>query len=152
MKLKKIIAGHLLVLIMVFPPVVFAEDFTFNIEVEISNLHSDVNQMRILCEVEGITLKDPFATINVPAEGGAINTTVQVKFNATDEMPSLSPEAMPMQKGYNCKLQVSKAGEDFQEFLPSNSSQCNSANDWRCARTGSPFTGNLSEVFDVYKE
>ena len=152
MKLKKIIAGHLLALALAFPHAALAEDFTLNVEFEISNLHPDVDQMRILCEIEGIQMVDPFAIINVPAAGGTINTTVQVKFNAIDEMPALSPEALPMQRGYFCQLQVSKAGESFQSFLPSNSSGCGGSNEWRCARTGTPFTGAVSGVFDVYKE
>jgi hypothetical protein len=155
MKLKKMLAGHLFVLALVFSSTVSAEDFTFNIPVEISNLHPDVNQMRVLCEIEGMTNGDGDGEptlINVPATGGAVNTTVQVKINAPNGMPALSPEAMPMRRGYFCKLQVSKSGTGFQDFLPSNSGQCNVANNWRCARTGAPFTGSVQGVMDVYTE
>jgi hypothetical protein len=152
MKLKKILAGHLLVLGLIFPHAVFADDFTFNIEVEILSLHPDVNQMRVACEIEGITQANPFKTINVPANGGAINTTIQVIHNEPNGMPALNPEVMPMERAFACFLEVSKAGGSFVKFLPSNGSQCSGANKWRCARTGTPSTTRLEGRFDVYTE
>jgi hypothetical protein len=148
MDLKKMLTGHLLVLALTFPHAALAEDFTINVPVELSNIHPEVKQMRILCEIEGIVTVDPFTLINVPADGGAINSTVQVKFNSRDK---IEPYRDPVKKSYACHLEAAKAGGDFQWFLASNSSQCNAANEWRCARPDTPSTIDINGVFDLYK-
>jgi hypothetical protein len=151
MELKKIIAGHLLVLVLVFPHAVSAEDFTFNMQVNVSNLHSDIDQMRVHCEVEGIVLDKEFILINVPANGGANNSTVQIKANAANKN-DLNPRPDPIQRAFACALQVSKPGAGFKEFLPSDGRGCGGAEEWRCARQGTPFAARLDGFLDLFKK
>jgi hypothetical protein len=135
MKLKKLLAGHLLILTLVFPYTVFAEDFTFNVPVEASNLHQDVDRIKVICEIEGIP-ESGEKILNVPANG-IINETVQIKF----DIEEILTDSQLSQKARACKLAVSKPGVDFINFIRSGQASCNlTANHWRCAKEGETFT------------
>lgn len=139
MKFKKLLAGHLLVLALVFPHAVSAEDFTFDLKLELSNLHRDVAKIRLYCGASisdaGGMIGDGDLEIDVPPDGG-INNTVQLTFNASPGK-NLSDA-----KVWRCDAYFFKQGENTQSYpRNSTSGECqNSANDFRCAKSGTPFS------------
>jgi hypothetical protein len=83
MKIKKFLAGQLLILALVFPHAVSAEDFTFNAGVELSDIPQDITGIEIVCTAlnGNINLGEGVQKERIPANG-ALNKTIQVKFNA----------------------------------------------------------------------
>jgi hypothetical protein len=139
MKLKRIFAVHLIVLALVFPHAVCAEDFTFDLKLELSNLHPDVAKIRLYCGASisdaGGMIGDGDLEIDVPPAGG-INNTVQLTFNASPG------KKLSDAKVWRCDAYFFKQGDNTQSYpRNSTSGECqNSANDWRCAKPGTPFS------------
>ena len=144
MKLKKMLAGQLLVLALAFPHMVWAEDFTISVPVKFSNIHEDVDKIKVLCVAKSI-LENGFPTIlgngsveeDVP-ENGNLKQTITVKFNAsTGKNPADA-------KSYECSLFVVKATSES-NFRPSNYGNCtNPKADWFCAKAGTTLKVNSS--------
>jgi hypothetical protein len=150
MKLKKILAGHLLMLALVFPHVVVAEDFTFNVGVNFLKIHPDVTTLIIRCGVLNENNDDAIGQgskdVKVPANG-EINNTVQIKFNADSGKNPANATA------FICSINVSKpnASGGISSVSPSPGTDiyCKDANyDWRCSKNGTRLvkvlTGNIS--------
>jgi len=143
MKLKKMMAGYLLVLALVFPYAVFAEDFTFNVGVDLKDLHEDVSKVRVYCTAQRLNQQGNFTgmgqageDLTVPANG-TINTTVQLKFNAFLGKNSADVDA------YNCTLLFYTASNDIGTPVAATSPTCSSpSNEWKCTKPGTPFSGN----------
>jgi hypothetical protein len=140
-KLKKMIAGHLLVLGLFLPQVVSAEDFTFNVGVDLKNLHEDVSLVRVYCTAQRrnqqgfLGLGQAGEDLTVPANG-TINTTVQIKFNANS---GVNPADVD---NYNCTLLFYTASNDIGTPVVATSPTCsNSVNAWKCVKPGTPFSG-----------
>ena len=143
MKLKEMFACHLLTLALVFPNMVFAEDFTFNVRVELSNLHPDVEGANVLCKVliaaEGAPVGENVVGLKrsenlMVSAGGAINQTVRIKFNAySGKNPADATK-------YLCLLDlVHKNGTEIAP-TPSGNNFCTTEDgEWRCALAGKPF-------------
>jgi hypothetical protein len=138
MKLKKILTGHFLVLVLALPNAALAEDFTFNLQVNLSELHSDVAKVRIYCAASispgGGIIGEGDLEIDVPANG-AINNNVQIKFNAG------AGRNLSDAKVYRCATYLFKQGTNTQT-VPRDSThfQCqNSENDWHCGKEGTTF-------------
>lgn len=135
MKLKKIFAVHLLIQILIIPHAVFAEDITFNVEVDASNLHPDVDRIKVICEIQNIP-ENGEKILNVPANG-IINETVQIKFDVEE----ILTDSQLSQKAHACSLWVSKPGVDFINFIRSGQALCNlTEHQWRCTKEGTQFT------------
>lgn len=143
MKLKKILAGHLLALALVFPYTVFAEDFTLNVKVNLGNMHPDVTHINVFCKVangydnvatnSNLIGSKKSNNFKLSADG-AINTTVQVKFNAD---PGKNP---PDATNYRCLLNLIIITGTEINPIPSVNNLCNNPdNDWRCPLAGKPF-------------
>lgn len=143
MKLKKMIAGNLLALALVFPNAVFAEDFTFNVGLNLTNLFTDEMDVEAKCYVY-----DDYATtanligfgqtmIELSADGD-FNQTVQVKFNAQSGKN-------PAEAGdYRCFLIFVKPTV---VTVPNRATDevCNDANNaWRCAKDGTVLVRKLT--------
>jgi hypothetical protein len=143
MKLKKMLAGHLLMLVLVFPHAVSAEDFTFNVGVNLSNLHEDVAKVLVACSPlrplptgGDLVLGQGSKELIVPANG-IINTTVQLKFNAN---PGKNPGDA---ESYTCLMWFFNNSGAFGPPLSATSSECsNSENKWKCAKLAATFVGN----------
>ena len=150
MKLKKIIASYLLGLVLVLPQAVLAEDFTFDFNLEFSNLHPDVAKIRIFCATlkptGGDTIGSGQVEVVVPADG-AVNKNVLLAFNASPGQ-SLSDA-----KFYRCAPQFIKLDGTSGFPRPSNFGQCQESSfDWLCAKPGSPFAaGEIGGVFEEYQ-
>lgn len=135
MKIKKILAGHFLVLALIFPNAGHAADFNLNLKTVLTNLHPDVSDLKVKCQVfsptsNRIILGQGSTTEKVPASG-EINKNIQVKFNA-------SSGKNPADVGkFHCTLELlSKNGGSF-DPLPSTSTLCNDADyEWRCGKQG----------------
>lgn len=142
MKLKKIISGHLLLLVFVFPPTVSAEDFIFNVGVDLTNLHEDASKVQIVCVVGNSpsvfgdsTIGAANKYIDMPADG-VLNTTVQLKFNANaGKNPADATN-------YRCTIQFLSSTNSLEVVSAANNPNCtNPDNDWKCAKPGAPFVG-----------
>ena len=88
MKLKKIIAGQLLALALIFPNAVSAEDFTFSVAVDIKNLLQDITDIKVGCIVSPddrffteFLIGSGAKTVKVPASG-SMKQNIKVRFNA----------------------------------------------------------------------
>lgn len=141
MELKKLLAGHLFVLTLVLPYTVAAEDFTLNVGVNFTNLHPDITSIGIRCgavnEKSTDTIGDIIKDINIPANG-AINQTVQVKFNAD------SGKNPADATNYKCDVLLRKQSIGSGP-IPGTDSNCdNPNNEWRCAKVGTRFVRALS--------
>jgi hypothetical protein len=143
MKLKKILAGQLLVLALVFPATVSAEDFTINGSLELSKLHRSVTKVELKCSVSyGFSSADTgylligtgTYQINVPPNG-EINTPVQIKINAD------SGKDPAVANRYGCNIYFYGGGPIFEgaelpnppmsDHLP----ECTAPNNiWKCVR------------------
>jgi hypothetical protein len=137
MDLKKMLTGHLLVLALTFPHAALAEDFTFNVQVNLSHMHQDVAKLRIHCGASishaGGMIGEKILEIDVPANG-TFNNTVQVAFNAS---PGQNLRAA---KVYRCETRLIDRNANPGSARAGTSSECqNSANDWRCGKPGTPF-------------
>ncbi len=147
MKLNKMLAGPLLVLALVFPQVVLAEDFTFNVEVNLSNMHQDVAKFRIHCGASishsGGMVGEKVLDIDVPANG-AINNTFQLAFNANPG------KNLTEAKVYRCETRLINRNSPNSPAVAyeSNSSMCQNPNNaWQCGKLGSPFAMGFSGSF-----
>jgi hypothetical protein len=145
MELKKLLAGHLLLLALVFPHSISAEDFTFNVGVNFTNLHPDVTTVKIVCQA----FRQPGASIvgvgvenlKVPANG-AINQTVKVKVNAIVDGGETHPEEA---KNYTCQFFLQTKTPGNIEPLPAGNNLCNDTNnDFKCAQKGAQFIAKLT--------
>lgn len=135
MKIKKMIAGHLLVLALVFPHAVSAEDFSFNLGINANSLHEDVTAIKLVCRVGilGTTniIGSGFTIIPAPADGN-LNTTKQVKFDVNSGQ---NPEDAGY---YSCNIDLISQDSTSSVFSDANP-LCNDANvsdDWRCIKPG----------------
>lgn len=144
MKLKKMLAGHLFVLALVFPPTVSAEDFTFNVGVDLTNLHEDASKVQVVCVVGNSpsvfgesTIGAANKYIDVPADG-VLNTSVELQFNANaGKNPADATN-------YRCTIQFLSSTNSLEVVLGANNSNCtNPDNDWKCAKPGAPFVGPI---------
>jgi hypothetical protein len=142
MNIKKIIAGHLLVLALVFPHAVLAEDFTFRVPVNFSNIHEDVNRVLIQCNVmeqatgpQTIGMGNEIR--NISGNSNTLNETFTVKFDAaTGRNPADA-------HFYKCFINVGTE-TNISRFNNGNISPCNlPANDWNCAKQGVTYQGQI---------
>jgi hypothetical protein len=133
MKLKKIIAGFLLVLALTFPHAISAADFNLNMKTVLTNLHSDVKAVKIDCAAtkrEGGLIGKGSTTENVSANG-EINKAIPVKFNASSDRNPADA------KIFSCSLSLIKKNGSTSTPLSPNSPDCISANNgWRCGKQG----------------
>lgn len=148
MELKKIIAGPLLGLALVFPHAVSAEDFNLGMKTVLSNLHPDVTAVKVECFANDNTgtgrggFKKNVGEGNTKvkvAVNGVINQTILVKFNANS---GINPADAT---GFICGLTlIDKNGAEVSP-VASKTSLCNNAdNDFRCAKQGKPFNKVIS--------
>jgi hypothetical protein len=150
MKLKKIIAGHLLALVLVFPQVVTAADFNLGMKTFLSNLHPDVAAIKVNCAVvnasAGSTGRGGFVTgvgegsttEKVPASG-EINKTILVKFNAN---PGSNPAGAT---NFNCNLVLIDKNGVAASPTPATNVLCeNTVNDWKCGKQGAALNNRIA--------
>jgi hypothetical protein len=144
MKLKKMLAGPLLALALAFPHAVSAEDFTFNVPVNFSNIHEEADRIMVSCKVfKGQILSNEGLIGNsakfedVPGNGN-LNKTIQVKFNAHPNKNRAEAD------NYECSMSVMR-GSSGSFVRPSNSNFCNSpSDDWRCTKEGTTYKNPTS--------
>lgn len=146
MKLNKILAGLLFVLALAFPHAVLAEDFTFNVEVDLTNLHEDVTEIMVVCQVfeesppfaisEFGNLGGGFSKIKAP-KSGELKTTVPIKF---DVFSSDNPADANF---YKCFLRLFVGKEFSNSGIPDQRSSCATLDDPLCAFLDKPFSVSL---------
>ena len=149
MKLIKIIAGYLLVLGLVSPHIVAAEEFVIKTAVDLSKLHEDVSKVRITCQIrEGTSLiASGSEDVNIPANG-VLKRTIAVKFNSNPGVTVNVKAAM----NYKCWMSFKKSGfnlpgASFQALSPGSGS-CSggglASSGWRCGKPGTQFVSELT--------
>lgn len=140
MKLIQMIAGHLLVLVLVFPHAVSAKEFKINVKVDLKELHEEVQTVRILCNIQGAnqaTLALGNTDVNNISSGGSLYDTIQVIVNVDPYNPAEV-------SGYQCVLKLSRDGTSFLVPALTEINQtspyygpCDSAEEaWRCVEGG----------------
>jgi hypothetical protein len=140
MKIKRMIAGHSLVLALVIPQIVLAADFNLGMKTVLSNLHPDVAAIKVNCAViqssGGSAGRGGFVsgvgegstTEKVPASG-EINKTILVKFNAN---PGANPAVAT---NFNCNLVLIDKNGVAASPTPATNALCkNTVNDWKCGK------------------
>lgn len=96
--------------LMAFATPASAEDFTFIVPVQLSNLPPEVDEMRVGCAALILPTASAGArmvgsrTLRVPISGGAYSGDVTVSFDAS------RPEDLPLVNGYSCEINSFSAG------------------------------------------
>jgi len=145
MNMKKIIAGHLLALVLFSTNVVSAADFNLNLKAGLSNLHPDVTNVKVKCSVSKparagrvLTIGEGSKTEKVPANG-AIIKNILVQFNA---LPGKNPADASK---FECRLIFLSRKRPDAEPLDANKKACGQAvNEFVCAKQGTAFNKVIS--------
>jgi hypothetical protein len=141
MKLKKVLAGHLLTLAIFIPHTVLAEDFNFAVKFDIKNLLLNITDIKVACIVSPdnrflteFQIGSGTKKVKVPASG-SISQTVKVRFSAT---PGKNPADAT---DVACSLiLIDRSGKEFSP-LQSTDSACNQTKNFgRCQKPGTQFT------------
>jgi hypothetical protein len=132
MKLKKILAGHLLALVLALPNMALAEDFTINLGINASKLDETVRALSTICVVrnsEAGKIGSTSKVIDVNADG-TLKTNFAVKFNAD------SGKNPAEATNFNCKLSF-VVGSQASSVLAADDPACKqAANQFKCAKPG----------------
>ncbi|MGE0392755.1 MAG: hypothetical protein AB7P67_04230 [Vicinamibacterales bacterium] len=101
-----ILAGAALI---VMPGGAAAADIVFHVPVEASNVHAEVNQLRVTCRVLTATnVLLGMANADVPVVAGAVNTTADVTVTLSTGQP----------RQYTCELKLRTPAGDWQAPKP----------------------------------
>jgi hypothetical protein len=143
MKLKKMLAGHLLVLVLVFPLSVIAADFNLNMKTALTNLHPDVVLVKVECFANDNSGTGPGGFKQNVGKGstevkvsktGTISQSIPVKFNAD---PGINPGDAT---GFKCGLiLISNKGSKGFPLAATNKLCSNADKEFLCATKGRPF-------------
>lgn len=148
MDIIKLLAINFIAIGLVFTHIVSAEDFTFNVPVNITRLTEDTAKVRVACRVGADTNSYGPTTseiINVPTDG-VLNTTVEIRLDAPQGQ---NPANM---QNYSCSLSLQRVGfSSYYDPLPwnlANIGTCASPNNkYKCASNAgnltSPVSGNI---------
>ncbi len=136
-------AGHILLLMLVFPHVVFAEDFNLSLKTGLTNLHPDVVLVKVECFANdnsgtgrgGFKKNVGKGSTRVKvSKSGAINQAILVKFNAN---PGINPGDAT---GFKCGLiLISRKGSEGPPLAATNRLCDNADKEFLCATQGKPF-------------
>jgi hypothetical protein len=145
MKLKKMLAGYLLMLVLALPPVVSAADFNLNMKTSLLNLHPDVTAVKVECNVSRpsrpgkVFILGEGSTTEKVSTNGAIDKNILVKFNALSGMNPADAE------NFLCKLIFLSRQRPDAEPLAANQKGCTQAvNEFLCAKKGTSFNKIIS--------
>jgi hypothetical protein len=139
MNIRQIIAGHLLMLVFVFPNAVSGEDFIFNVGLDLANLSEDVTGVKVKCYAVNESTQNIVGELNqdvdIPDDGN-LKTNIQIAFNASQGKNPRDAE------DYRCEMRIITANGDF-SFVKANNTACNDPNNaWKCTKEGTPYSGN----------
>ena len=143
MSMKKIIAGQLILLMLVFPHAVLAEDFNLSLKTGLSNLHPDVVVVKVECFANDNTgtgrggfkknVGKGSTKVKIP-QSGAISQAILVKFNANR---GINPGDAT---GFKCGLiLIGRNGSEGSPLAATNKLCDNADKEFLCATQGKPF-------------
>ena len=150
---------RIILLNILFTQLLFAEDFTIRVPVNVTNMRQEITKINVGCSLsheeeggQGITIVSKQIFVDMPASGN-FNQTVELKVNAYANNAHLANKV-------RCDIRFKEGNNNPSfEMLPSNSALCSkelipvqnrvlfNENILRCAKENEEFTPVVTQFF-----